>query len=60
MAPIGVRIVRTRKMLSDNAKLCLEKGVNGYPTWIFPDGKKLEGEQGLQRLSEESGCSLVR
>lgn len=37
---------------------CLAAGIKGYPTWIFADGKKLEGEQGLQKLSVESGCSL--
>ncbi|MBI4158548.1 MAG: hypothetical protein HY505_02955 [Candidatus Yanofskybacteria bacterium] len=50
----------------DDPNLCLEKEIRGYPTWIFPDpsagpeqsGKKLEGEQGLERLSRESGCSL--
>ena len=42
----------------DNPRLCLQKGVTGYPTWIFPDGKKLIGEQGLKKLSQESGCPL--
>lgn len=42
----------------DEPKKCLAVGISGYPTWIFPDGKKLEGEQGLQKLSEESGCLL--
>ena len=50
----------------DNTQLCIDKGVNGYPTWIFPpansgqvpDGKKLEGEQTLEKLSQESGCAL--
>lgn len=37
---------------------CLAVGINGYPTWLFPDGKKLEGEQGLLKLSQESGCPL--
>lgn len=37
---------------------CLEKGIAGYPTWIFPDGRKLIGEQGLEKLSQESGCPL--
>lgn len=37
---------------------CVAAGVNGYPTWIFPDGKKLEGEQGLKGLAEESGCEF--
>jgi len=42
----------------DNPQLCLDKGIEGYPTWIFPDGKKLIGEQGLEKLSQESGCVL--
>ncbi len=37
---------------------CIDKGVDSYPTWIFPDGKKLVGTQGVQKLSEESGCPL--
>lgn len=39
-------------------KACLEKDIKGYPTWIFPDGKKMEGEQGALQLSFESGCAL--
>ena len=39
-------------------RLCIEKGIQGYPTWIFPTGARLEGEQGLQKLSAESGCEL--
>jgi len=42
----------------DNIQLCTEKGITGYPTWIFGDGKILEGEQGLSKLSSESGCPL--
>lgn len=41
-----------------NPQLCLEKRVEGYPTWIFPDGRKFVGEQGLENLSQESGCAL--
>ncbi len=43
----------------DNIKLCTDKGVNGYPTWIFPDGRKFEGEQGVKRLSDLSDCPLT-
>lgn len=39
-------------------KKCLDVGINGFPTWIFPDGRKLEGEQGIEKLSQESGCLL--
>lgn len=42
----------------DDPQKCLAVGINGYPTWIFPGGKKLEGEQGLNKLSQESGCAL--
>ncbi|MEX2033198.1 MAG: hypothetical protein WD889_01385 [Candidatus Colwellbacteria bacterium] len=37
---------------------CLAKGIDGYPTWIFPDGRKLVGEQGITKLQEASGCPL--
>lgn len=45
---------------TQETKLCLEKKINGYPTWLWPDGKRLEGEQGLENLSQESGCSLSK
>jgi hypothetical protein len=62
----------TKKMFGDSfkyikyvecpveTKLCLEKQVGGYPTWIFADGTKLEGEQTLQKLSEVSSCPLTK
>ncbi len=42
----------------DDPERCLAAGINGYPTWIFSGGRRLEGEQGLKRLSQESGCLL--
>jgi len=39
-------------------KQCLDAGIKVYPTWIFSDGRKLVGEQGLKKLSEVSGCQL--
>ena len=44
----------------DDPKKCLAAGISGYPTWIFADGKKLEGEQGITKLAEESGCPLQK
>lgn len=41
-------------------KLCLEKGIEGYPTWILPGDQKLKGIQGLNRLSLLSGCLLEK
>ncbi len=42
----------------ENTKLCLDKGISGYPTWIDAAGKKYEGEQGLERIAEISKCEL--
>lgn len=39
-----------------NAETCLAKGVERYPTWIFADGTKLEGEKSLKALGELTGC----
>ena len=44
----------------DNPKLCLEKGIRGYPTWIASSGTVFEGEQGLEKLAEITGCSLSK
>ena len=38
---------------------CVDAGIVEVPTWIFPDGRKLIGEQGLEKLSQESGCPLL-
>ena len=37
---------------------CLDNGVKGYPTWIWPDGKRMEGEVELEKLAIESQCSI--
>ena len=41
-----------------NEKLCLDKGVTGYPTWITKDGTKYVGEQSLETLAQISGFKL--
>jgi glutaredoxin len=38
---------------------CLENEIQQVPAWVFPDGKKLEGEQSLEKLSQASGCRLA-
>lgn len=43
---------------SENAQKCLDAGIQGYPTWILTDGKKLQGYQELEKLAEASGCEL--
>ena len=38
-------------------QLCNEKGVTGYPTWIY-NGKSRSGEQTLQSLGDWAKCPL--
>lgn len=38
--------------------LCIEKKVEGYPTWEFSDGSLLVGVQGLPSLAEKAGCTF--
>ena len=39
-------------------ELCLDAGIEAYPTWVFPDGSTLTGLQSLETLSEKSSCPL--
>jgi hypothetical protein len=38
--------------------VCKTAGIQGFPTWVYPDGTRTEGVQTLQQLSQKSGCSL--
>lgn len=44
----------------DNANpgLCAEKGIRGYPTWIFGDGTVSSGAKPLSVLAAQTGCEL--
>ena len=37
---------------------CLQAGIRGYPTWVFPEQNRIEGEATLEYLSQLSGCQL--
>ncbi len=39
-------------------KTCEQAGIQGFPTWVFADGSRLEGEKSLEILSEKSQCAL--
>jgi thiol-disulfide isomerase/thioredoxin len=39
-------------------KVCSDAGIDGYPTWIYKDGTKSDGEQTLAQLSEKTNCAL--
>jgi len=41
-----------------DVKKSTDNNVNGYPTWIYPDGTRTEGEVSLSDISTKSGCSL--
>ncbi|MCA9168142.1 MAG: peptidylprolyl isomerase, partial [Planctomycetales bacterium] len=36
----------------------IDNNITSYPTWVFPDGSRLEGEQTLQTLSEKAGVAI--
>jgi len=40
------------------AQVCTEANVKHYPTWVFADGARVEGEHSLEFLSQETGCPL--
>lgn len=39
-------------------KVCTDKGIESYPTWIFTNGEKIQGELTFQELAEKTSCSL--
>lgn len=43
---------------NSQTQICKDKKIEGYPTWVFPDGSQLPGEQTLQTLAEKSQCVL--
>jgi hypothetical protein len=40
------------------AAVCTEAGIKRFPTWVFADGTRVEGEHELEFLGEQTGCSL--
>lgn len=38
------------------SKECKDAGIEGYPTWVFPDGTRLSGYRELDELAEAAGC----
>lgn len=37
---------------------CNDAGVQGYPTWVFPNGERKTGEQSFEDLAAQSSCVL--
>ena len=38
--------------------ICIQKEIKGYPTWIFADGSREDGEVPLVKLAEKTQCEL--
>lgn len=41
----------------DGEAACRAAGVRAYPTWVFGDGTRVEGEQSIKQLGAKSGCT---
>jgi len=39
-------------------QICIDKKIEGYPTWEFTDGSRLTGEIPLQQLADKTSCPL--
>jgi len=39
-------------------KECEDAGITGYPTWVFGDDSRAEGEVTFEQLSQVTGCEL--
>lgn len=37
---------------------CIDAKIQGYPTWEFPNGTRLSGEQTFDELAKQSSCVL--
>lgn len=42
----------------EQLQVCVDKKIEGYPTWEFSDGSREGGEVSLAKLSEKTGCLL--
>ena len=39
-------------------EVCEKAGIQGYPTWEFENGERVEGVQTLEFLAEKTGCEI--
>jgi hypothetical protein len=35
---------------------CKDMQIKRYPTWVFPDGERVEGPQTFEKLGQKAGC----
>lgn len=46
------------KTNKEQAIICVEEKIEGFPTWEFADGERLAGSQSPEVLAEKAGCEL--
>jgi rubredoxin len=39
-------------------KICIDAGITGYPTWVFSDGSRADGQQTFEQLSQKTNCPV--
>jgi hypothetical protein len=39
-------------------QICTDKKIEGYPTWEFADGSRINGEASFEDLAKKTGCQL--
>ncbi len=44
---------------SQQKEVCNTAGIKSYPTWVFSDGKSIQGELSLEQLGSFTGCPLT-
>jgi hypothetical protein len=45
---------------SNQTKECIDQKIESYPTWVFSDGTRLNGEIPLQQLADKTSCPLPK
>lgn len=43
---------------NSQTQICIDKNIEGYPTWEFADGSRLNGEVSFAALAEKTACTV--
>jgi len=43
---------------NSQVQICMDKNIEGYPTWEFADGSRINGEATFEALAEKTGCVI--
>lgn len=39
-------------------QVCIDQGIEGYPTWTFADGTRQSGKRTLEELAQKTSCVI--